>query len=254
MSDHRPTEVIERRSSSQLAQRTSQPRKKRPPLQRSGSRTARAARCVLGVCLAICFVSACAKKDASKTPPAALKYGLTPEQSTQTVLKTASATLTLGQLAERLATEPPTLTARYDAPAGRREFLAEMVRFELLASEATRRGYDENPTAERAAQEAMVQGMMRDLFEKNGVKLSDVSDAEIAKYYSDNEKEFKADGRSLQNVRPVIQNRLWHAKRDRAISDFIAELRNKANLQENASMLSRIAIETEPPALAKRAP
>ena len=193
--------------------------------------------------IAVCVFLSCQKKEAAEkstrpAEPSELDHGLTREQSARVLVKVGVTQITLGQFAERLGKLPPYLAARYDSPEGRREFLAEIVRFELLAVEAEQRGYDRRADVERAGRRAMVEEMMRDLFDEHGMKLSDVSDAEIQKYYADHRPEFEK--RTLSNVRGVIQNRLWRAKRDDAIKKFVADLRGKAAIQEDPERLSKV--------------
>jgi hypothetical protein len=187
------------------------------------------------------------KQLAEKPPPPArkseLKYGLTKEQSAQALVKLGARTVSLGEFAERLGELPPYLTARYDGPQRRREYLDEMVCFELLAAEAGRRGYDRGRDVERVQKQVMVEQMMRDLFEKQGLKLSDISDAEIQKYYAANRREFEAQKRTLADARAVIRNRLWRANHQEAIEKFVADLRSEAGVQENPELLSKLRVE-----------
>lgn len=120
-----------------------------------------------------------------------LKYGLTPEQAKQVLAKVGDTTITLGEFADRLGGQSPYLRARYNSPERRREFLENMVRFELLALEAKKRGYDKANEVVRVGEQMMVQQMMQDLFEKQGVQLADISDAEIKAYYDAHKAEFE---------------------------------------------------------------
>jgi parvulin-like peptidyl-prolyl isomerase len=142
---------------------------------------------------------ACGEKKAEQqAPPAASeqpagpakKHGLTDEQAKQVIAKVGDTTITLGQFAERLASQSPYLRARYASPERRKEFLDNMVRFELLSLEAKKRGLDAEDEVVRVKQQMMVQQMMKELFDDGGVKLSDISDAEITAYYEQNQVEF----------------------------------------------------------------
>jgi hypothetical protein len=203
----------------------------------------------LGLLGALFVMAACHGKTRSVEPAQKpdSNYGLSKEQSARVLVKFGATTVTLGQFVERLSGQSPYLTARYDSPERRREFLDEVVRFELMATEAEKRGYDRRGDVERVRKQAMVEQMMHDLFEKQGVKLSDISDAEIQKYYAEHADELEK--RTLAEARGVIQNRLWRAKREAAIAAFVAELRSKAGVQENAELLRKVRVNTDPPAL-----
>jgi peptidyl-prolyl cis-trans isomerase C len=282
------------------------------------------------------------------------KPGLTPEESARVVARLGTRTITLGHVAKKLGGESPYVNARYNSsPEKRREYLDRMVSFELMAGEAEKRGYDKRSSIDGVRKRAIVEQMMQDVFERQGVKLSDVSDAEIKKYYDDHKDEFEtsaqmrasqilvkdsvtahkilaelkqssgdmnvfrklatqynedpqtkdtfgdllffpeirsageapgpdrpdavrkavfslkkegdiyaepvhsekgfhvleltgkreATKRALADARGVIQNQLWHAKRDAAIEKFTADLRSKADVQESTELLSKLHVE-----------
>jgi peptidyl-prolyl cis-trans isomerase C len=311
-----------------------------------------------------CAVLACGDKKVEKQAglpqvvkdpkQEASKYGLTPEQAGQVLVSVGETKITLGEFAERLGTQSPYLRARYHSPERRREFLENMVRFELLAGEAEKKGYDKTEDVERVRKQVMVQQMMQDLFDKGGLKLSDISDTEIEAYYNAHPAEFdkpaqvrashilfkdkaaaekalnalkqaptdmelfrklaaaenidpatkdsfgdlrffsatkdksgetdeperpdavrkaafglskvgdlapevvqsergfhivkltgKRDAmqRTLEDARRMIQNKLWRDKREEAIEKFVADLRTKANVQENPAALAKVQVK-----------
>jgi peptidyl-prolyl cis-trans isomerase C len=318
------------------------------------------ARCAALVCVT-CV--ACGDKKANKQGVASVvkdpkqeasKYGLTAEQAQQVLVRVGETKITLGEFADRLGDQSPYLRARYHSPERRREFLENMVRFELLAGEAEKRGYEKTEDVERVRKQVMVQQMMQDLFDKGGLKLSDISDEEIKRYYDANLSEFdkpaqvrashilfkdraaaekalktlkqapadmqlfrnlaqtenidpatkdsygdlrffsptkdthgetdepqrpdavrraafslskvgdlypdvvqsergfhivKLTGkrdpmkRTLEDARRMIQNKLWRDKREQAIEKFVADLRAKANVQENPAALAKVQVK-----------
>jgi peptidyl-prolyl cis-trans isomerase C len=131
-----------------------------------------------------------ARDEKREVKPPDKKYGLTAEQAQQTLVKVGDTTITLGEFAERLGGQSPYLRARYNSPERRREFLDNMVRFELLALEASKRGFDKSEDVSRIRKQMMVQQMMQDLFDKDGMKLSDITDKEVEEYYAKNKAEF----------------------------------------------------------------
>ena len=147
--------------------------------------------------LVLAVLAAC-QKQSSGTEPAQAKpaasgeervHGLTKEQASQPLAEMGDAVITLGEFAERLASQSPYIRARYASVERRKEFLRDMVRFELLAAEARRRGYDQHDSVKRLRRQMMVQQMMKDRFETS-VKLSDIKDTQIEDYYRSNQQEF----------------------------------------------------------------
>ncbi len=147
--------------------------------------------CALG-CMA--FAAGCGDDDEATDStetetPAEPRHGLTAEQASQVLAKVGDETITVGEFAERLADQSPYLRARYNTPERRREFLENMVRFELLAQEAERRGLDELPEVQRLQKQMMIQQLMREQFEDR-IQLDDITDEEVREYYEANRSEF----------------------------------------------------------------
>jgi peptidyl-prolyl cis-trans isomerase C len=142
-------------------------------------------------CAGLLAVLACSKpKDAGAGKKAGqTKHGLTPEQEKLPLIVIGDTTVTLGEFAAQIAEKSPYLRARYASPERRRELLDELVKFELLAKEASRRGLDKSEEVQRARKQVMVQQMMKAEFEEK-VKLSDVGDQEIEAYYQAHPEEF----------------------------------------------------------------
>lgn len=105
------------------------------------------------------------------------------------LVKVGGKTITLGEFADRLSEQSPYLRARYNSPERRREFLDNLVRFELLAAEARERGYDKLPDVEHTRRQMMIQELMREEFEGK-IRPEDVTDAEVRAYYEAHPEEF----------------------------------------------------------------
>jgi peptidyl-prolyl cis-trans isomerase C len=146
---------------------------------------------LLSILLSSLVLAACGKKEekaAEKKAPET-KHGLTAEQAKQPLVVVGGTTITVGDFAEELADKSPYLRARYASPQRRRELLDEMVKRELLASEAARRGLDRTEEVQRTRKQVMIQQMMKTEFEEK-VKLGDITDQEIEAYYKNNPAEF----------------------------------------------------------------
>ena len=118
-----------------------------------------------------------------------LVHGLTKAQAAEVLVTVGDEEITVGEFAARLADQSPYLRARYNTPERRREFLNNMVRFELLAQEAERQGLDDLPEVVRTRKQVMIQQMMKELFEDR-IRLSDVTDDEVREYYEAHAAEF----------------------------------------------------------------
>lgn len=89
------------------------------------------------------------------------KHGLTEEQANEVLVKVGDRTITVGDFADRLAMQSPYLQARFESPERRREFLDNLVRYELLVYEAKRRGYANDPEVVRARRDVMIQELVK---------------------------------------------------------------------------------------------
>jgi peptidyl-prolyl cis-trans isomerase C len=126
------------------------------------------------------------------------RHGLSPEQAAETLATVGDETITLGEFAERLADQSPYLRTRFNTPERRREFLDNLIRFEILAQEAERRNMDELPSVVRTRNRAMIQQMMRELFEE--IQPEDITEADIEEYYTAHIDEFRSPAQMRVSV------------------------------------------------------
>ena len=94
-------------------------------------------------------------------------------------------TITIGELQERINRQSPYIRARYTSLEQKKEFLESLVRFEVLAKEATKRGLDRDPEVVRTMKQVMIQKLMRDEFDAK-ITADTVTDEEMHKYYDAN--------------------------------------------------------------------
>ncbi len=97
--------------------------------------------------------------------------------------------ITVGELQERLNRQSPYIRARYTSLEQKKEFLDSLVRFEVLAKEAQRRGFDKDPEVIRTMKQVMIQKLMKDEFEVR-VTPESITDPEIKAYYDSHLDEF----------------------------------------------------------------
>jgi peptidyl-prolyl cis-trans isomerase C len=89
-------------------------------------------------------------------------------------------TITLGELQERINRQSPYIRARYTSLEQKKEFLDSLIRFEVLAKEAYRRGLDKDPEVVRTMKQVMIQKLMRDEFDAK-ITAESIADADYVK-------------------------------------------------------------------------
>ncbi|UJR79732.1 peptidylprolyl isomerase [Sandaracinus amylolyticus] len=118
-----------------------------------------------------------------------LRHGLTEAQAAETLAKIGDRTITVGEFADEIASKGPFLRARYNSPERRRELIDQMVRFELLAQEADREGFDDLPDVQRTRKQILIRRFLKQQYEDR-IQLSDVSDEDVRRYYEAHRGEF----------------------------------------------------------------
>jgi len=137
-------------------------------VSRPGSGSSRPWALVLGVALALS--AGCQKNpDESRSAPSTTGGGpTTPPQSGEELsaplAKIDNVVITLGEFQERINRQSPYIRARYTSLEQKKEFLDSLVRFEVLAKEAYKRGLDKDPEVVRTEKHVMPQTLHRDEF------------------------------------------------------------------------------------------
>ena len=121
------------------------------------------------------------------------KHGLTEAQANEVLAQVGDRTITVGELADRLASQSPYLRARFESPERRKELLDNLVRFELLVYEAKRRGYGDRPEIIRARRNAMIQQLVKKEVDEPLEALV-ITDEEVQAVYDANPLEFDRSG------------------------------------------------------------
>ncbi len=90
--------------------------------------------------------------------------------------------ITRAEFEQHLARQTPFVQARYASPERRKELLQNLVRFEVLAREAGKRGYGRDPDVVRFVKQRAIEEMIaKDLDAK--FKPEDVPEADLEPYY-----------------------------------------------------------------------
>ncbi|HEU0034756.1 MAG TPA: peptidyl-prolyl cis-trans isomerase [Kofleriaceae bacterium] len=126
---------------------------------------------------------------AQQAPGAPAAPAQSAEELKTPLAKIDDVTITLGEFQERINRQSPYIRARYTSLEQKREFLDSLVRFEVLAKEAYRRGLDKDPEVVRTMKQVMIQKLMRDEFDTK-ITADTVSDAEMKTYYEANLAEY----------------------------------------------------------------
>jgi peptidyl-prolyl cis-trans isomerase C len=107
----------------------------------------------------------------------------------QVVAKVDDGVITVGDVQERINKQSPFIRSRYTTMEKKKEFLDNLIRFEVMAAEAQRRGYDKDPEVIRVMKQQMISKFLQKDFESK-LKVEDVPDAEVEKYYASHPEEF----------------------------------------------------------------
>ncbi|CAN5591633.1 peptidylprolyl isomerase [soil metagenome] len=147
---------------------------------------------ILWALLAPLMMGSCQKREEasheqaggpSKTAPSSPPQSA--EEMKAPLAKIDDVTITLGEFEERINRQSPYIRARYTSLEQKKEFLDSLVRFEILAKEAYKRGLDKDPEVVRTMKQVMIQKLMRDEFDAK-VTADSVKDADMQAYYQAN--------------------------------------------------------------------
>jgi peptidyl-prolyl cis-trans isomerase C len=112
-----------------------------------------------------------------------------PKKSGPAVASGKGITITADEFKARLDEQSPFIRARYTTLERKKEFLDNLVRFEVLAKEAERQGLDKDPEVQLTLRKIMVQKLVQRSFQDPGAS-KELPDAETQKYYDEHKDEF----------------------------------------------------------------
>ncbi len=151
---------------------------------------------LLGVCALAGVACAGCNEKALKTDGAIdagehrTSGALTPEQSAKVLAKVGDHMITLGDFAAALEHMDQFDRLRYQSPERRKELLAEMINVELLAREATTKGYDKDPTAQQELRALLRDAMLKEA-RKGVVGPGEIPEAEVRAYFDAHKDEYR---------------------------------------------------------------
>jgi peptidyl-prolyl cis-trans isomerase C len=145
----------------------------------------------------------------------------------QVVAKVDDTVITVTDVQERINKQSPFVRARYTNADKKKEFLDGLVKFEVMAAEAARRGYDKDPDVQRVMKQQMISKLMQKDFESK-LKVEDVPDADVEKYYNEHPTEFHQKDEVRVNMILVKDK----AKAERAYAEARALPKGAANVMD----------------------
>jgi peptidyl-prolyl cis-trans isomerase C len=107
----------------------------------------------------------------------------------QPVARIDDTVITVGEVQDRINKQAPFVRARYSSPEKKKEFVDNLVRIEVMAKEAEKRGYDKDPEVVRVMKQQMISKFVQKDFESR-LRVEDVPDADVQKYYNEHPEEF----------------------------------------------------------------
>jgi peptidyl-prolyl cis-trans isomerase C len=157
-------------------------------------------------------VDADALSDEAPQDKAALAKARTPEDEArrrQVIARGEGIEVTIGELEDQIVQQSPLLRARYKNPDELKKLLDNMVRFELLAAEGARRGYDKNPAVVRTVKDGMVQNLVRVEIDAKLTPQS-IPAEDVKAYYDAHSDEFHRD--AMRSAKHILLNTEAEAK------------------------------------------
>jgi len=143
--------------------------------------------------LAFILGAGCTKSDDRNRKAGGSSAPALAEQSSEdlsaTLAKVDGVNITVKQLQENINRQSPYIRARYQSKEQKRVFLDNLIRFEVLAKEAERRGLDKDPEVIQTMKSAMITKLLKDELER-GIKPEDIPQADMQAYFDAHKDEF----------------------------------------------------------------
>lgn len=228
----------------------------RSSFKSSSEKCWREGRCKLGICvLAACLAAnACDSSQKNTAPssapgadagPGSPNNTLSPELAARVLARVGDTKITLGDFAAILSRMDQFERLRYQSPDRRKLLLDEIIKVELLAQEAKRRGLDKDPEVELRFRQALRDELKRDLL-KTVPKPEEIPLTEVQAYYAAHRAEYAdPERRRLSHIELATQ-----AKAEEVLRQALKATPEKwGALVLEFSLDKKTASESEPPEL-----
>jgi len=107
----------------------------------------------------------------------------------QEVARVGDHRITVGEYQAKMDEQAPVIRARYNTLEKKKEFVDNLVRFELLNQEARKQGLDKDPAVQAIVDKVLVQELIRRQMEA-AAKAADIPEADLKAYYQSHLDEF----------------------------------------------------------------
>jgi parvulin-like peptidyl-prolyl isomerase len=156
---------------------------------------------VAGAICALASLAGCKSCDGKSnskagSSPTAL---LTDEQAAQVLAKVGDKTITLGDYTAALEHMDEFDRLRYQSPERRKELLEEMISVELLAMEATAKGYDKEPLAQQEIRAILRDAMLAEA-RKGAPTPAEIPESDVRDWFEAHREEYKDPERRRVSV------------------------------------------------------
>ncbi len=112
-----------------------------------------------------------------------------PRKTGPAVARGSGITITADEFKARLDEQSPFIRARYTTLERKKEFLDNLIRFEVLAREAEKQGLQNDPDVQLTLRKIMVQKLVQKSFQPDAPG-AEMPDAELQKYYDDHKDDY----------------------------------------------------------------
>jgi peptidyl-prolyl cis-trans isomerase C len=146
-------------------------------------------------------------------------------------------TITVDEFKAKMDEQSPFVRARYTTIDRKKEFLDNLVRFDLLAQEAERQGLDKDPEVQETLKKVMVQTLIRKQFDDNEAA-KNIPDPELEAYYKEHLDDYvKPERVRVSHVFFAVKDAKEKAKVKAEASKALAEIRGKEAANDRSTFV-----------------
>lgn len=187
-----------------------------------------------------CDEKAIGKQPVGDSSAAPASSGLSPELAQKALATVGDRVITLGEFAATLDRMDQFERLRYQSIDRRRQLLDELIKAELLATEAKRRGLDQKPEVKERVRQILREDVLRQI-RTDTIAPADIPESEVKAYYDKHREEFRDPER--RRVAHIVVS-------DEAKAKQLLEQAKKASPTEWGKLVRDQSLEKPPPGAA----